>query len=120
MGSDYTTTFQKVIDEFRKEIELLRKREDDVGVQYYHEARERMSYLLAQEDAYWRRSVQVNWLKHGDTTSKFFYAMASARSKRNYIVKLHSNDGEIVESQAELCGVAKEYFDANRKDATYS
>jgi hypothetical protein len=37
--------------------------------------------------------------------------MANARRKQNYISKLQRNDGEVVESQAEVCGVAKEYFD---------
>lgn len=37
--------------------------------------------------------------------------MATARRKQNHISKLQWNDGEVVESQAELCGVAKEYFD---------
>jgi hypothetical protein len=59
-GTTIRLRFKKVIDECMKEMELLRGREDEVGVQHYYEARERISYLLAQEDAYWRQRGKVN------------------------------------------------------------
>jgi hypothetical protein len=52
-GTAIRLHFKKAIDECRQEMMLLLEREDEIGVQHYYEARERMSYLLAQEDAYW-------------------------------------------------------------------
>jgi hypothetical protein len=70
-----------------------------------------MSSLLAQEDAFWRQRAKIHWLQDGDSNTKFFHAMASAKKKRNMIMKLQAENGEWVEKQEELCSVAKNYFD---------
>jgi hypothetical protein len=43
-------------------MELLQEKEDKVGVQQFYEARERMSYLLAQESEFvegWRYKFKI-------------------------------------------------------------
>jgi len=54
----------------------------------YEEVRIKMGRLLAQEEAFWKQRSKVYWLKDGDTNSRFFHAMASAKRRRNNIMKL--------------------------------
>lgn len=51
------------------------------------------------------------WLKDGDTNSKLFQAVASARNKRNKIVTLLRDDGIVAEGQEALSDTAKLYFE---------
>jgi len=103
--------FSKAIDDCRQEMEALRNRQDDEARKKYEEVRNRMTSILAQEDAYWKQRAKVNWLKDGDTNSKKIHAMASVCRKQNHIVKLKGSDGEVVENHFDICGVAKKYFD---------
>jgi hypothetical protein len=80
-GTTIRLRFQTAIEDCRKEMELMRDKEDGDVVQRYNKARDQMSYLLAQEDAFWRQRAKMNWLKDGDTNSTFFHVMASPRKK---------------------------------------
>lgn len=69
-----------------------------------------METLLAQEKALWKHRTKVYWLKDGDTNSRFFHAMATTNKRQNNITNLSRDDGEMVMSQQEWCGVANNYF----------
>jgi hypothetical protein len=108
-GRQMRSRFKKDIEQCRNELETMR------GAGAFHEeyitTRNKMSSLLAQEDAFWRQRAKIHWLQDGDSNTKFFHAMASAKKKRNMIMKLQAENGEWVEKQEELCSVAKNYFD---------
>lgn len=74
------------------------------------EKKTRLSTLLAQEDAFWKQRAKVYWLRDGDTNSRFFHAMASARKRRNHILKLVRDDETEATDQHDLCNIAKDYF----------
>lgn len=46
----------------------------------------------------------------GDSNSKYFYAHAPARKRRNYIHYLKSDAGEIISDKEDMCNVVREYF----------
>ncbi|CAJ2644561.1 unnamed protein product [Trifolium pratense] len=54
----------------------------------------------------------MHWLQEGDLNTRFFHMSASARSKKKKITKLMDEAGTAVHSQEDLCGVAKNYFNA--------
>ena len=48
--------------------------------------------LLDRQNAYWRQRGKINWVKLGDTNSKFFHARASVRHRYNFISSLKNDD----------------------------
>jgi hypothetical protein len=78
-----------------------------------------LSKILKQEEDYWKQRSKTHWLKDGDSNTKFFHAVASARRKRNNISKLCDNEGNVVQEQQGMCDIAKEYFDSLFKQADY-
>lgn len=86
---------------YRDEIQACRRTIDEIlstqrgsEVSMLVEAKMRLSNLLAQEEAFWKQRAKVFWLRDGDTNSRFFHAMASAkRRRRNIISKLIRDDG---------------------------
>jgi hypothetical protein len=108
-GKQMRLRFKKDIDQCRAELEAMRDAEAMQGD--YLATRDKMSLLLAQEDAYWRQRAKIHWLQNGDSNTKFFHAMASMRKKSNKIWKLQAESGEVVDRQEELRSVAKAYFD---------
>jgi hypothetical protein len=116
--------YRDAIDECREEMERLRGSMQNSQVSRYEEVRNKMGVLLAQEEAFWKQRSKVYWLKEGDTNSRFFHAMASTRRRRNNIMTMQMEEGEIVTAQQDICGVASNYFaklfhsDANGTNAT--
>jgi hypothetical protein len=111
-GRQLRNKYRVEIEDCRRELEVLRESELHLQGTRYEEVRKKMSTLLAQEEAFWKQRAKVYWLRDGDTNSRFFHATASARRKRNEITKLQNNVGEEVQTQHEICEVAKEYFDS--------
>ena len=54
--------------------------------------------------------VKSDFLKHGDSNSKWFHARAKMRCKQNFIAGLEKNDGSWAESDEEVKEVVTDYF----------
>jgi hypothetical protein len=111
-GRKLRSRYRTEIEECRTELERLRCSTGISQHDRYEEVRDRMSNLLAQEEAFWRQRAKVYWLKDGDTNSRFFHAMASSRRRHNDVTKLQNNEGVVVQAQHKICEVAKEYFES--------
>jgi hypothetical protein len=109
-GTRLRTRFKKSIAEYREEMKQNQDQSSELCVRKYQEARENLSKMLKQEDDYWRQRSKTHWLRDGDSNTKFFHAMASARRKRNRIANLSNNDGEVIHDQNGMCNVALDYF----------
>lgn len=57
---------------------------------------ERLISLLHQQRQYWRQRGTIKWVKPGDENTKFFYANASIRHRRNSITSLVDNENNAV------------------------
>ncbi|MCH97325.1 endonuclease/exonuclease/phosphatase family protein [Trifolium medium] len=110
-GARLRSRFTRSIREYREEMEQNQDSSNDLCVRKYQEAREKLSKVLKQEEEYWKQRSKIHWLRDGDSNTKFFHAMASARRRRNHITKLSNNDGDLVHDQSGMCNIAKEYFD---------
>ncbi|KAL5769702.1 hypothetical protein ACOSP7_013856 [Xanthoceras sorbifolium] len=52
-----------------------------------------LSSLLAKEELYWSKRSRADWLRARNKNSKFFHSKASARKKKNTIMKLIDENG---------------------------
>ncbi|MCH85996.1 hypothetical protein A2U01_0006849, partial [Trifolium medium] len=110
-GRQLHNKYRVEIEECRRELEFLRDTDQHLQGQRYEEVQKRMSILLAQEEAFWKQRAKIYRLHEGDTNSRFFHATTSVKRKRNKITKLQNNEGEVVQNQLDICGVAKNYFE---------
>ncbi|KAK2396409.1 hypothetical protein QL285_058064 [Trifolium repens] len=69
-----------------------------------------MSFLLIQEDTFWRERAKTHWLRDGDLNTKFYHASATSRRKVNKITSLLDASDNLITNDIELCDVARDYF----------
>ena len=68
-----------------------------------------LSNLLHQEELYWCQRSRLNWLKEGDSNTKFFHTVANGRRNRNFISHIYHNHVRI-EDAKEIGQVFKSIF----------
>jgi hypothetical protein len=67
--------------------------------------------LLDKEEMWWRqRAKEEEWLKFGDRNTRYFYACASAKRRRNKVGSLMDYNGQRVEIPGEIEAMFVEYF----------
>lgn len=110
-GRSLRMRFRTDIELCRKELTFLREDTSAHAVDRYKEVQQRLTYLLAQEESFWKQRSKVLWLREGDSNSRFFHAAASARKRSNEIKSLHREDGAQVTAQEDLALTAREYFE---------
>jgi hypothetical protein len=66
--------------------------------------------LLEQEEVYWSQRSRANWIRYGDRNTNFFHNFASARRKKNFIVKLKDGNNNWVEGTNDLKPLVLNYF----------
>ena len=55
------------------------------------EARETYKKWVLLEEASWRQKSREIWLKEGDRNTRFFYQMANAHKRRNWLARVKVN-----------------------------
>ena len=63
--------------------------------------RDKLLTLLEQQRIYWKQRGAIKWATLGDAGTKFFHANATIRHRRNAILNLKNNNGDIVSSHAD-------------------
>lgn len=74
------------------------------------ELRRERSTILLQEEMLWLQKSWIEWLKSGDSNTKFFHTSTVVRRRRNRIHCLKDNDGNWVEDKDELRAMAVDYY----------
>ncbi|KAK1684730.1 hypothetical protein QYE76_045578 [Lolium multiflorum] len=84
----------KRIDQLKRELETLKRGPlSDESTADQKEILLKIELLLEQEEIYWVQRGRANWLRHGDSNTKFFHNFASARKKKNTIKYLVDEAG---------------------------
>ncbi|XP_074373955.1 uncharacterized protein LOC141714329 [Apium graveolens] len=109
-GMGFFHKFRKKVITQKEIIDSLKGKEDDDGVQMYFDEKNKLDELLSHEEAYWKQSAKIFWLKDGDTNSKLFHAAASSRKKLNYLTGLKDEDGSLITNHDGMCNLLKNYF----------
>lgn len=73
-----------------------------------------MNNLIMREESLWKKRAKRFWLKDEDLNTRFFHVSAMSRAKVIRLSKLKSNDGVVVENQAQIkevaCGYSQNLF----------
>lgn len=67
--------------------------------------------LWKQEEMYWGTRAKINWLKWGDTNSKYFHASTVQRRTTNVIHRIKDKTGRWLDDNDDIMAAFKETFD---------
>ena len=68
-----------------------------------------MLRLCEEEEAYWHKRSNMNWLLKGDLNTDYFHRVANGKKKKNHIFSLRQDD-KIIESDENILQIATDYF----------
>ena len=69
-----------------------------------------ISELLSTEEVMEKQRSRIDWLRDGDRNTAFFQAKSRERAKGNHINSLYRDDGTMVTEQADIEGVARQFY----------
>ncbi|XP_025670410.1 uncharacterized protein [Arachis hypogaea] len=122
IGRQYTWSNRRAENELiqkrldRKAIETLKARLEEIrttgicsGTEI-HEIESKLEKAYLNEEMYWKEKSRVKWVREGDRNTAFFHRKFKVRTMGNKIWRLVGGNGEVVSFQADIAGVAEEYF----------
>ncbi|KAL9677317.1 hypothetical protein QQ045_005545 [Rhodiola kirilowii] len=110
-NSDIFGKVHKRISSIKKELEDLQSKfiTEEV-IKDEAQLRGELDEWLAREELTWRQRSRVEWLKEGDSNTKYFHSRASQRRKRNTVNKIKDSNGSWITDEIEMCKEAVNYF----------
>ncbi|KAL9660817.1 hypothetical protein QQ045_025635 [Rhodiola kirilowii] len=77
---------------------------------------------FAREELLWRQRSRIEWLKEGDSNTKFFHTRASQRRKKNHVSKIKVASNKWISDEVDICKealihFARIYRSVNRSEA---
>ena len=101
-------TIGEVHQSIRKLTDKLRGEKD---IQRWRAILNKISKWRRKEEVFWAQRAKVDFLKHGDSNSKWFHARAKVRYSNNYITGLEQEDGKWTENEGEVRRIVVDYFE---------
>uniref|UniRef100_A0A2N9F767 RNase H type-1 domain-containing protein n=1 Tax=Fagus sylvatica TaxID=28930 RepID=A0A2N9F767_FAGSY len=74
------------------------------------ELKRQLRGLMSKEERMWRQRSRTEWLKAGDSNTRFFHCRATQRKRRNHIHRLKNNEGVWTENQDQVPHLFLEYY----------
>ena len=101
-GKEKINTLQKALEEVQND--MYKSHEEVVEVS------RKLKEEYLDEESYWKHKSRTLWHTCGDRNTKFFHALTKQRHIQNMIIGLYNEDGEWINSEAKIEGVAVIYF----------
>ena len=89
--------------------ENLIQNKSDINKEALHEINDNYIRYLKLEDSIMKQNSQLQWVKEGNTNSKFFHSLIRGRRKKLLIDKIHEK-GEWFQGEENIGKSACEYF----------
>jgi len=64
-----------------------------------------------KEEIFWEQRAKANFLRYGDSNTRWFHARASMRKKTNTISKLEREDGTMTDDSQEIAHIIMAYYE---------
>ena len=74
------------------------------------EVSRKLKEAYRDEELYWEQKSRTLWHTCGDRNTKFYHALTKQRRIQNRIIGLYNEDGDWINSEADIEGVAVKYF----------
>lgn len=108
---DVFGSVRKMLTSLRRELEEVRGHSLGSGPsRRERQIMARISEMLSREEIMERQRSCLDWLKDGDRNTAMFQAKSQARAKRNKIMALKRDDGSMATEQAEIEGIATDFY----------
>lgn len=107
---------EKIKDELESVQHLLANSvHEGLGCNYELVSKEKSSRdayddLINKQELYWAQRAKDRWMVLGDRNTSYFYKVASVRARRNRIVCLKNESGELVTNYVGIQSMFVPYF----------
>jgi hypothetical protein len=101
---------KRALEEKIKKLSELQGMDENPDREHVVQLKKEIHGLLEKDEWRWKQRSKVEWLKHGDKNSKFFFACANQRRSMNRIRTIEDEMGRTAETQKEIGNVFVEYF----------
>jgi hypothetical protein len=101
---------QQSIQKLQGRLRNLQAREDTCAQNEEKKVRLKLKNLLDSEELWWRQRAKADWLKSGDRNTRFFHACASERKRRNSVVSIKDENGNVWENSRDVEEAFTDYF----------
>ena len=68
-----------------------------------------LEQIYQQEEIHWKQRGDLTWLVEGDSSTRFFHQFANGRRRKNTIISLDTDQGE-VKTQEEIMAHATNFY----------
>ncbi|XP_019177860.1 PREDICTED: uncharacterized protein LOC109173056 [Ipomoea nil] len=92
-GGEHFRRFGNRIRELRSRLDSLQEDRAPQAVDEFLAVEGELEILLQQEEIFWKQRSKQLWLKHGDANTSYFHKAASARCRRNLLVRVKDPGG---------------------------
>ncbi|XP_073153234.1 uncharacterized protein [Henckelia pumila] len=93
-GDKVRLKFNSMINQCRDELKHLKRIRSAQADQQLLETRQKLDFLLAQEEVFWKQRAKLFWLKSRDDNTKLFHHYDSSRKRKNIIGSLIDYTGK--------------------------
>uniref|UniRef100_A0A2N9G161 Reverse transcriptase domain-containing protein n=1 Tax=Fagus sylvatica TaxID=28930 RepID=A0A2N9G161_FAGSY len=106
--------FGNVTQKLKEKTDQLHQAEERSVLGYGHDLvisiRKEVQELLNREEKMWRQRSRTSWLKEGDRNTKYFHSRASHRRRRNSLLFLRLENGNIVTNEEQIATQFVNYY----------
>ena len=97
----------------KQKMAQLREKRDVKSLEEFELTKQRYVDLLIQNETFWKQRAKQFWLTAGDANTRYFHSMASARRRRNRILRLKDDSGVWRDNEEEVEKMMLAYFQAS-------